>query len=203
MIERIKLVAFVIVIGIFSVLWSACANQPGEIANNSTAKVDNANATSMKPPSDKGDTVVTGGDLSFMNEAAPGGMAEVELGRMAASQGMSKEVKAFGQKMVEDHSKANQELMQLAQQKKVMLPPDVMPKHKETMAKLSKLKGADFDREYVKAMVEDHEKDVAAFDNEAKTGADADVKAFATKTLPTLQMHLQMIREIGSKMTKK
>ncbi len=91
-----------------------------------------------------------------MNEAAPGGKAEVELGRMAATQGMSKEVKAFGQKMVEDHSKANQELMQLAEQKKVMLPPDVMPKHKEVMEKLAKLKGADFDKEYVKAMVEDH-----------------------------------------------
>ncbi len=200
MIERIKLVAFVMMVGMFSVLWSGCANQPGETANNSTAKVDNANATSMKPPSDKGDTVVTGGDLSFMNEAAPGGMAEVELGRMAASQGMSKEVKAFGQKMVEDHSKANQELMQLAQQKKVTLPPEVMPKHKETMAKLSRLKGAEFDREYVKAMVEDHEADVTAFDATAKNGVDADVKAFAAKTLPTLRMHLEMIRGIQGKM---
>ncbi len=135
-----------------------------------------------------------------MNEAAPGGKAEVELGRMAATQGMSKEVKAFGQKMVEDHSKANQELMQLAEQKKVMLPPDVMPKHKEVMEKLAKLKGADFDKEYVKAMVEDHIKDVTAFEATANNGVDADVKAFAAKTLPTLRMHLQMIKDIQGKM---
>ncbi len=185
-------------IAMLSLLVSACGTQPnsGGTANSEPiVKTEPA-----KPPSDKGDAVVTGGDLAFMNEAAPGGMAEVELGRMAASQAMSKDVKAFGQKMVEDHSKANQELMQVAQQKKVMLPPDVMPKHKETMAKLSRLKGAEFDREYVKAMVEDHEEDVTAFDATAKNGVDADVKAFAAKTLPTLRMHLEMIRGIQGKM---
>jgi predicted outer membrane protein len=83
----------------------------------------------------------TGGDLDFMNQAAPGGMAEVELGRMAASQGMSKEVKTFGQKMVEDHSKANQELMQVAQQKKVKLSSDLMPAHQETMEKTVEAQG--------------------------------------------------------------
>ncbi len=199
--RRINTTALLATLGLCALSLSACGDQSG--GGNTANSAPIVKTEPAKPPSDKGDAVVTGGDLAFMNNAAPGGMAEVELGRMAASQAMSKDVKAFGQKMVEDHSKANQELMQVAQQKKVMLPPDVMPKHKETMAKLSKLKGADFDREYVKAMVEDHEKDVAAFDNEAKTGADADVKAFATKTLPTLQMHLQMIREIGSKMTKK
>jgi putative membrane protein len=102
--------------------------------------------------------------------------------------------------MVEDHSKANEELKQLAGQKKVTLPPDVMPAHKQLMEKLSKLSGADFDKEYVKAMVEAHEKDVAAFENVSKTAADADVKAFATKTLPTLKMHLEMIKAMAEKM---
>jgi putative membrane protein len=75
-----------------------------------------------KPPSDKGDQVVTGGDLAFMNDAAPGGMAEVELGRMAAKQAQSSEVKQFAARMIADHTKAGDGLKQLAQQKKVILP---------------------------------------------------------------------------------
>ncbi len=75
-----------------------------------------------------------------------------------------------------------------------------MPEHKEAMEKLSKLKGADFDKEYIKMMVEDHIKDVTAFEATANNGVDADVKAFAAKTLPTLRMHLQMIKDIQSKL---
>jgi putative membrane protein len=105
--------------------------------------------------------------------------------------------------MVEDHTKANDELKQIAAQKKVTLPPDVNPTHKQLMEKLSKLSGADFDKEYVRAMVEAHEKDVAAFENASKTAADADVKGFATKTLPTLKMHLEMIKAMSDKMSMK
>lgn len=178
-------------------LGAACSSQPSDSTANSgpIVKTEPANA-----PSDKGDQVVTGGDLAFMNEAAPGGMAEVEMGRMAARQAQSTEVKKFGERMVVDHSKAGDELKQLASTKKVTLPAMVNPKHKETMEKLSKLKGTDFDHEYVTAMVADHEKDVAAFENVVKAGVDADVKAYAAKTLPTLKEHLQMIREIAGKM---
>ncbi|MGH7962134.1 MAG: DUF4142 domain-containing protein, partial [Candidatus Binatia bacterium] len=80
---------------------------------------------------------------------------------------------------------------------------ELNPTHKETMAKLSQLKGAEFDREYVKAMVEGHVKDVTAFESVAKGAVDADVKAYATKTLPTLKEHLQMIRTISAKMGEK
>jgi putative membrane protein len=102
--------------------------------------------------------------------------------------------------MATDHSKANEELKLLAAQKKVTLPTGVLPTHKELMDKLSKASGADFDMEYVKAMVAAHEKDVAAFENVSKTAADADVKAFAAKTLPTLKMHLDMIKSMADKM---
>ncbi len=199
--KQMSTIALSTALGVFGLLATACGTQPDSSGNANIAPI--VKTEPATPPSDKGDKIVTGGDLAFMNDAAPGNMAEVELGRLAVKQGASKEVKQFGQKMIDDHSKAGQELMKVAQQKNVTLPPDVLPIHKEALAKLSKLSGADFDREYVKAMVEDHEKDVAAFDATAKTAADADVKAFATKTLPTLQMHLQMIREIGSKMTKK
>lgn len=196
--KLIGMIALCVASGMFLLLAAACGTQPDGGGTANSAPV--VKTEPAMPPSDKGDKVVTGGDLAFMNDAAPGNMAEVEMGKLAVKQGASKDVKQFGQKMIDDHTKAGQELMRVAEQKKVMLPPDVLPVHKESMAKLSKLTGADFDREYVKAMVEDHEKDVAAFDNAAKTGADADVKAFAMKTLPTLQMHLQMIRDIQGKM---
>ncbi len=195
--ERIKVGVLYSAIGIAAAFGTACSNEPGKETANSAPIIKSEPA---KPASDKGDAVVTGGDLSFMNDAAPGGMAEVELGKMAASKAQNAEVKAFGQKMVDDHSKANDELKQIAAQKKVMLPPDVLPAHKQLMEKLSKLSGADFDKEYVAAMVEAHEKDVAAFENVSKTAADADVKAFATKTLPTLKMHLEMIKAMADKM---
>lgn len=196
--ERIKTGVLLLSVGILTMLWTACTAQPGNKGTaNSEPIVKNEPA---KPPSDKGDAVVTGGDLAFINDAAPGGMAEVELGKLALSKAQNAEVKAFAQKMIDDHSKAGDELKQLAAQKKVTLPPDVLPKHKEAMEKLSKLTGADFDREYVKAMVEDHEKDVTAFEAVSKTATDADVKAFAAKTLPTLKMHLEMIKGIAGKM---
>ncbi len=159
-----------------------------------------ATSYAVNPPSDKGDAVVTGGDLSFMNAAAPGGMAEVELGRLAEKKAESSEVKAFGERMVTDHSKAGKKLEALAVQKHVKLPAKLMPEQKQTMAKLSKLSGSEFDRAYVAAMVTAHEKDVAAFKAVAKNGTDADVKAFAAGTLPTLEKHLQMINALADKM---
>jgi len=199
--QRTKIGVLLLSVSLLTVFGAACS---GEAGNKGTANSEPLVKTEpAKPASDKGDAVVTGGDLAFMNDAAPGGMAEVELGKMAAKQASSNDVKEFGQKMVEDHSKANDELKQLAAQKKVVLPPDVMPAHKQLMEKLSKLSGADFDKEYVKAMVEAHEKDVAAFENVSKTAADADVKAFATKTLPTLKMHLEMIKAMADKMDMK
>lgn len=153
-----------------------------------------------QPPSDKGDRLVTGGDLAFMNEAAPGGMAEVELGRLAAQTARSAEVKQFGRQMTTDHGKIGERLSQLAQQKQVKLPAEVSPKAKQTKEKLAQLTGEDFDRAYVKAMVQMHEKDVAAFEAFAKNATDADVKAFAIETLPTLKHHLEMIRQIAQQM---
>lgn len=154
-------------------------------------------AGAVQPPSDKGDRVVTGGDLAFMNDAAPGGLAEVELGKLAAERAVSPQVKKFAKQMIEDHSMAGQKLEQLAQLKKVKLPLGVSPEAKQTKEKLSKLSGEDFDHEYVKAMLEVHQKDVAAFAAVSQNATDADVKAFAAAALPTLKHHLEMIREIA------
>ncbi len=201
MIKQLKTSVLLLSISILLAIGAACSNEPGSNGTASSepiVKTDPAN-----PASDKGDAVITGGDLAFVINTAPGGLGEVELGRLAASKAQSADVKAFGQKMVEDHSKVIEDVKLLMVQKKVLLPPDVMPTHIETMNKLSKLSGADFDKEYVKAMVEDHEKDVAEFENVSKTATDADVKAFAAKTLPTLKMHLEMIKGIAGKMNVK
>ncbi len=136
----------------------------------------------------------------FANEAAQGGMAEVEMGRLAVAHATNPEVKQFGQRMVDDHIRANTEFMQLAGRKNMQLPREVSSEQKERMDKLSKRSGADFDKAYVDAMVEDHENDVKEFEEQSKNGTDADIKQFAAKTLPTLKQHLEMIRAIKSKM---
>jgi putative membrane protein len=135
-------------------------------------------------------------DRDFAMDAAMGGMVEVELGRVAAAQGTSDAVKQFGQRMVDDHSKANTELMSLAASKGVTLPTTLDDKHREQVTKLSALKGAEFDRAYSKLMLSDHNKDVSEFEKQSTRGTDPDLKAFASKTLPTLQEHLQLAKAL-------
>jgi putative membrane protein len=137
-------------------------------------------------------------DMSFAKDAAQGGMAEVKLGQMAASQAQNPKVKAFGQKMVDDHSKAGNELSSIAQRKNVTLPADVSSKDKATMDRLSALSGDAFDKAYMSDMVKDHQTDVADFQREANSGKDDDFKGFAAKTLPTLQEHLRMAKDAAN-----
>ncbi len=137
-------------------------------------------------------------DRHFMDAAAQGGMAEVELGQLAQENGQSQEVKDFGKKMVEDHTKANDQLKQLASQKGVSLPKSLDAKDKATKARLEKLKGTQFDQAYMKDMVTDHKKDVAEFQKESKSAMDPDLKSWAGETLPVLQGHLKMAEEYAA-----
>jgi putative membrane protein len=139
---------------------------------------------------------MTSQDRNFIMDAAMGGMMEVELGRIAAQKGMSDAVKQFGQRMVDDHGKANTELMTLATSKGITLPTAIDDKHRQNVTKLSAMSGAEFDRAYAKMMLKDHEKDVSEFEKQSMKGTDPDVKAFASKTLPTLQEHLTMARAL-------
>jgi putative membrane protein len=139
---------------------------------------------------------MTSQDRDFVMDAAMGGLEEVELGQIAAQKGTSEAVKQFGQRMVDDHSKANTELMTLAQSKGITLPTALDEKHQKDVTKLSALSGAEFDRAYSKMMLSDHTKDVSEFEKESTKGTDPDLKAFAAKTLPTLHEHLQMARAL-------
>ncbi|MDX6406531.1 MAG: putative rane protein [Blastocatellia bacterium] len=135
----------------------------------------------------------------FAANAAQGGMMEVELGRLALQHAGDASVRSFGQRMVTDHTAANAELKGVAARKNIQLPADVSSDQKSMIDKLSKLSGAEFDKEYISDMVKDHETDVKDFQNQASEGSDPDVKAFAGKTLPTLQSHLQMARDTAKK----
>lgn len=147
-------------------------------------------------------SATTSSPESFLEDAAQGGMAEVELGKLASTKAQNPELKKFGQMMVADHGKANTELKALAAKKNITLPKD-MGSHQSTLDKLKGMSGADFDRTYVDQMVEDHEADVAAFEKQAANSTDPDVKAFAAKTLPVLKKHLEAIRAIQSKMEER
>ncbi len=171
---------------IFGALVASCA-----IAQDKMDKMDKMDH--------KGGKMAMSGDSHFAMEAASGGLTEVALGKMATEKGSNQAVKDFGQKMVDDHTKANDELKSLAASKNMMLPSEPNAKDKATIDKMSAMSGAAFDKAYVRDMVMDHKKDIALFTKEANSGTDSDVKAFASKTLPTLQEHQKMITDIAAK----
>ena len=139
-------------------------------------------------------------DKKFVWTAAAGGMEEVQLGQLAVQKAANPDVKSFGQRMVDDHSKANDQLKSLAGQKGVTVPTTLPAAEKKDVAKLSKLSGAAFDRAYMSMMVKDHKKDVSEFAKESKQAKDSDVKSFAQSTLPTLRDHLKMAEDTYSKL---
>ena len=132
------------------------------------------------------------GEERFMKEAASGGLMEVELGKIAAEKGSHQRVKEFGKRMQADHSKANTQLKKIASSKGVELPTEPSGEHKSTMDKLTKLSGAEFDREYMEAMVDDHNEDIEKFQTQADKGKDPDLKKFASENLPILKKHLEL-----------
>lgn len=137
--------------------------------------------------------------LNFIKTAGTAGIKEVKAGKLAASKSANSEVKSFANQMVADHTKANDQLMQLIKSKNWNIAP---PSDAETNpdAMLTGASGSAFDKAYVSMMVQDHQKAVALFENAANTGQDPDIKAFAKQTLPTLQQHLASIQSIAAKM---
>jgi putative membrane protein len=166
-------------------------------ANQNTNATGNANGNANTGAGRQGGTLGTA-DRRFLTAAAMSGMAEVELGQLAVQRGASDAVKQFGQRMVDDHTRANQELIGLASGAGVTLPTALDAKHRALVDRMSRLSGAAFDRAYKSQMVKDHTSAVALFQREAGRGAHADLKAFATRTLPTLQEHLGMAREMAT-----
>jgi len=145
------------------------------------------------------DKTMSGMDNTFAVKAAQGGEAEVELGRLAVKNSSNPDVKAFGQRMVDDHSTAGKDLKDIASKDSISLPGGMNAKDQATYNRLSKLTGADFDRAYMKDMVADHKEDIAEFRKEANSGSNDDLKSFAAKTLPTLEDHLRVAQKTEAK----
>jgi putative membrane protein len=136
-------------------------------------------------------------DQSFYMQAAEGGMAEVEVGKLAQTNGSSAAVKDFATQMVNDHGKANARLKSIAARKQVMLPAQPNAEHQATKKKLEGLTGAAFDAAYLQGQVADHEKVAALLEQEIAAGKDADAKGFAAETLPTVKAHLAMAQKLA------
>jgi len=140
-------------------------------------------------------------DADFVRDAAKGGQNEVEMGKMGLQKATDQGTKTFAQRLIDDHSKMNEELRLLAQKKSIAVP-DAQKDDRAMMEKMANKSGIAFDRSFAHHAVKDHEKDVAAFDNEAKNGQDPDVKAFAAKYSPTLRDHLKMAQDLSDKLGK-
>jgi putative membrane protein len=138
-------------------------------------------------------------DRSFVEQAAAGGLAEVQDAQLAQQKSASSDVKQFAGMMITDHTQANTELQQIAQGKGITPPNAPTRAQQSAQEDLKKLSGGEFDRQYMKQQVDDHQKTVALFQTEANSGQDAQLKAFAQKYLPKLQQHLQMAQSLTVK----
>ena len=187
---------------------------PGDATNMTANRTMNSNMNSMNGNMNSMNSNMSNGSMmnsnmnkevssaadKFMTEAAQGGMMEVKLGELASQKAANAEVKAFGKMMVEDHGKANASLKELAAKKGIELPKEMSGGQQADYDKLSKLSGAEFDKEYVSMMVEDHEADLDAFNEQAEDAEDADLKAFAAKYAPVIKSHYEKIKAINDKM---
>jgi putative membrane protein len=140
------------------------------------------------------------GDQAFVDKAAMGGLAEVQLSKLAMDKGATTDVKQFARKMVEDHSKANMELKQIADKKNLELPTKLDEQHQKIYDQLATLSGASFDKEYMRVMAADHDDATKLFKEQAQRGQDPELKSFAMKTLPTIQKHDDMAHMDQSQM---
>lgn len=195
-----KKLIYVMAVSLTALAFQAC-NGGNKDAKESADSLNMAKDTSSNVAS-TGGIAVDEADSKFATEAAVGGMAEVELGKLALEKGTSQQVKDFAAMMVKDHGTANTELMAIAQQKNITLPSTVDDEHKKKMDDLSKKTGADFDKAYVDAMVSGHKSTLKLMEDEARDGKDVDLKAFAAKTAPVVQGHLVMINKIDEGMKK-
>jgi putative membrane protein len=193
-----KKLSLVLMVALAMLAFQACKNK----AKDSTSSADSANMTkdSSTNPSATGGIAVDENDAKFVTTAANDGMAEVDAGKMAQEKAVSARVKAFAAMMVTDHTKAGDELAALAKTKNITLPSAPNEDAQKHADDLSKKTGKDFDKAYVDAMVDGHKKAVKLFTDASENCKDADLKAFAAKTLPTLKMHLDSINAIHDSM---
>ena len=189
--KQMKKLSLILLVSCFGAM-QACNNSSSD---DSVSKADSTNqqrdTTSMMSPQDSTSGMGINKDVAdFAVKAANGGMTEVQLGEYALKNATDKSVKDFGNMMVKDHSKVDDELKALATSKNIALPAKVGEDKTDMMTDLMKNKGKDFDKAYMNKMVDVHKDAIDLFQKAADGSKDSDIKAFAVKTLPTLQKHL-------------
>lgn len=180
--------------------FSSCNNNNQPKDSVDSAKLENQSLDSTKISSDNKDSLKD--DDNFLVNAASGGLLEVKLGNIASENASSAQVKQFGKMMVMDHTRANNELIALAKRKNIAIPSVPGNDEQDKIDKLQKEQGKDFDKDYVSLMIDDHKNDIDEFKKAADNVNDSDIRAFAIKTLPVLQKHLDNIQAIDSLMKK-
>jgi putative membrane protein len=195
------------VIALSVACFSACNNPNQQEDSKSSADSLNNMKDTVADPSKSitKDLVikVSKGDARFAVEAASGGLAEVALGELAQQKAENPQVKDFGVMMINDHTKANNEMKALSAKKGISLPATLSDPNQKLKDDLSSKTGKDFDKAYVKDMIEDHKEDIKVFEEAAKNLNDPELKTFATITLPVLRKHLDAIEKIGQAMDVK
>ena len=176
----------------------------GEPKTETTGTAQSVQQTSSESATTTGATGGTSSTLSpedkeFISKAGMGGLAEVQMGNLALQKASSNDVRQFAQRMVSEHSAANEELNQLATVKGTALPTELDSAHKGMLDHLTSLTGAEFDKAYMQHMVEDHQKDVSEFEKASTSAGDSDLKTWANKTLPVLQDHLKTAQTVAKK----
>ncbi|MCU0541649.1 MAG: DUF4142 domain-containing protein [Oscillatoriaceae cyanobacterium Prado104] len=174
-------------------------NNPGRSPNTPNAPANNNNpgGTTNTPTGENSTNSLSARDRNFVLQAAQNGMLEVELGRLAVQRGSSAAIKQHGQQMVQEHSQANQELMQLATQKGMEVSREMNAQNQALRQRLAGLSGATFDTAYQQAMRDSHSRAIALFQAQSQQGQDPELKAWATQLLPDLQAHLQMVNQLS------
>lgn len=169
------------VIAISAILLDACtSNDPVKQADELNKQTSDSMSKAM----------LNNDDSRFATAAASGGIMEVELGKICAEKGMTDQARNFGKMMVDDHTNINNDLMGLAAAKNLALPSSMSTKDQQMVNDLKKKSGTDFDKAYISMMVNDHKEDISDFKKESTEGKDPEISAFASRTLPTLQRHL-------------
>lgn len=166
--------------------------QSGAMSNSSNSMGQQSNMANTS-----GNTQLAPVDQTFVRKASQGNQAEVELGKMAAEKTTNPQVKQFAERMIRDHSKAEEQLQQVAQAQGVELPIEPDAQAKMTKKELADLSGDQFDKAYMSDMLKDHKQDIAEFRREEHSGSNPQVKEFAQKTLPILESHLREAEKVA------
>lgn len=185
-----------------AMIFSACNGN-----TNSTSTTDSTNTMSSSDTSmntmnntDTSKATVDQNAVDFAQEAASGGMMEVQVGNLAQKDSKNKAIQEYGKMLVDDHTSANNDLKDIASKKNINLPTTVTSDQQDKIDKLSKETGSDFDKDFISMAIDDHQNDIDKFKKAGENITDQDLKDFIVKTLPTLQKHLDKAKEIKKKM---